>query len=256
MTVSKSILTVSTLAFALMFGGGVYVLTHLDSLAKPLTERVASEALGVPVRIADMNVSLPEKTVFVSGVRIANPPGFSKPYAMTIDSVGVALNDVKQGLIDFKGINVKGANVFLEVKDSTTNLQVLQRGMKGDSGQSDDAQSEKLKVIIRRFALDGAQLNPSVTLMSAQDLAPVQVAPIVLTDIGVKENGVLARDGVAQVMAPLLKNFTRRAGRAGFYEGLSPEALKELGISQIERIRDQIVNEVDKIGSDIKELIE
>ena len=65
MTVSKSVLTVSSLAFVLIFGGGVYVLTQINELAKPLTEKIASDVLGVAVTIGEMDIRLKERRVFV-----------------------------------------------------------------------------------------------------------------------------------------------------------------------------------------------
>ena len=128
----------------------------------------------------------------------------------------------------------------------------MKKGLKGSSGQEKDA----LKVIVRRFALNGAQLNPSVTLIGEQDLAPVKVAPVILTGIGVKENGLLARDAVAQIMAPLLQSFTTAAGDAGLYQGMSAEALKEMGVGQLDQIKTQVQQEVDKIGEGLKKLFD
>ena len=252
---SKTFLTMTTVAFALMFGGGIYVLSKIDTLAKPMTERIASEALGVRVTIGAMTISLPEKRVDVMNVRVANPPGFSKPYAITVDNTRIALKNVASNLIDFEGIGVSGAKVFLEVNKDGTNLHALKTGMKGADTDA-EPEEDPLKVIIRHFVLNNTQLNPSVTLIDSQDLKPIQVAPVELKGIGVKENGILAREAVAQIMEPLLKTFSNAAGDAGFYQGLSPEALKEIGVSQIDQIKTQINEEVDKIGEGLKKLFQ
>ena len=251
---SKTFLTMTTVAFALMFGGGVYVLSKIDTLAKPMAERIASEALGVRVSIGAMTISLPEKRVDVMNIRVANPQGFSKPHALTIDNTRIALKNVATKLIDFEGIGVSGAKVFLEVNESGTNLHALKKGMKGADPQT--AEEEPLKVIIRHFVLNRTQLNPSVTLIESQDLKPIEVAPVELKGIGVKENGILAREAVTQIMAPLLQTFSNAAGDAGFYQGLSSDALKEIGASQINQIKTQINEEVDKIGEGLKNLFQ
>ena len=247
---SKSILTVTTLAFALMFGGGIYVLTQIDKLAKPMAERIASEALGVRVTIGAMAISLPEKRVDVSNIKIGNPPGFSKPHAITIEDARVGLQSVGEKLIDFKEIKLNGTQVYLEVKPSGTNLHALRNGIKGAEAQ--EAADEALKVILRNFSLGNTTINPSVTLVSEQDMEPIEIAPIVLKNVGVKENGILAREAVAQIMAPLLKTFSRAAGDAGYYQGLSGDALKDMGMGQF----DQIKEEVNKIGDGLKNLFE
>lgn len=253
MGISKSVVTVSAVGFALIFGGGAYVLKNINSLAKPVTERIVSEALGVRVSIGGMDISLQDKRVGVSNIRIANPRGFSKPNAVTIESAQVTIGDLKQGLIDLKAIDVSGTNVFLEVKETGTNLQALKNGMKKSETKPD---AEPLKVIIRRFALDRAQLHPSVTLIGQQDLKAVAVPPIVLKGIGAKENGVVAADAAQQVIRPLIQIFSKSAGSAGFYDGLSSDVLKDLGASQIKAVQDQITNEVDKIGAGLKGLFQ
>ena len=254
MTVSKSIITTSAMAFALMFGGGVYVLTQLNTLAKPVVEKIATQALGVRVSISVMDISLKEKRVDVGGIRIANPDGFSKPYALTVGNVQVGLRSVSEGLIDFENIDVRGADVFLEVKTDTTNLHTLKSGMKG--AQDAPSDKEPVKVIVRRFTLEEAQVNPSVTLLAEQDLNSVKVAPVRLNGIGVKENGILAREAVTQIMAPLLETFSQAAGDAGLYQGMSPDALREMGVGQVEILKDQILKEVDDIGAGIKKLFD
>lgn len=243
-------MTFSALAFALMFGGGVFVFTQLNTLAKPLTERIVSESLGVKVTIGSMNIVLQEKRVDVADVKISNPSGFSKPHAVTIDKVSVALKALAENKVDVQSIAVDGTNVFLEVQKNTTNLHALSGGIKG--GQSEDP----LKVIIRRFAMNGAVLHPSVTLIERADLKPFKVSPVVLTNIGVRENGIFARDAAAQIARALIKKFSQEGSKAGFYEGLSSDVLKEIGASQLDAVKIQIQEEVDKFGSELQKIFQ
>ena len=254
MTASKSILTVSTLAFALMFGGGVYILMHLNTLAKPIAERIASDAMGVRVSIENIEVSLKNKRVGVYGIHVANPPGYSKPHAVVVEKANIALNAASENLIDFKDIFVDGTQVFVEVKEGGTNLHTIRKGIKGSDPKAEN--ENPLKVIIQRFVLNGAQINPTVTLVSEQDLEPITFEPVMLNGIGQRENGILAREAVAQVMEPLLHSFGVQAGDAGFYQGLSPEALKELGVSELDQLKTQIKEDIGKIGDSVKQLFD
>ncbi|MEM7651140.1 MAG: hypothetical protein AAF204_03535 [Pseudomonadota bacterium] len=252
--VSKSFFTVSAVAFALMFGGGVYVLKNLNILAKPITERIASEALGVSVNIGALDIRLQEKRVGVSNIRIGNPTGFAKPHAITIDRADIALKGVSKTLLDFETVDVAGTSVFLEVQKGTTNLHSLKKGIKG--GKAQEKADEALKVILRNFALRGGTIYPSVTLIESQDLKPVNVSPIVLRGIGVRENGVLAHEAAAQVVKPLIDTFSKDAGNAGYYQGLSSDALKEIGAGQMDQIKTRINEEVDKLEEGIKNLFQ
>ena len=251
MTASKSILTVTTLAFALMFGGGVYVLSHLNTLAKPRAERIASDAMGVPVTIERMEIMLKEKRVEVHNIRIANPDGYSKPHAVIIEKADVALNTASKALIDFNGIALSGTEVFVEVKQNGTNLHALKNGMRKPQGNQDT-----LKTIVRRFALNPSQLHPSVTLISTQDLEPVGVGAVVLNNIGTAEKGLPARDVVAQIMRPVLQKYMQAAGNAGYYRGLSSDVLEKIGASELEQFKTQVREDVDKIGEGLKKLFD
>lgn len=228
----------------MIFGGGIYLFTQLNTLAKPITERIASDALGVSVTIGEMDIRLKEKRVKVRNIKVDNPSGFSKPHAITISEVTVALSAIASNSVDIEDVTVKGTDVYLEVTRNGTNLSVLQNNLK--NVENDGPIEEAIKVIIERFSLDGAMLHPSITLLSSRDLKSVQVSPIVLRNIGKADNGILAREAVAQVMRPVLKELAQKAGEAGYYEGLSSDVLKEIGVSDFNQIKMQVNEEVDK----------
>lgn len=246
MSVAKTALTVSSLAVALLFGGGAYVYMNLGSIAKQVTERVATDALGVKVSIGAMDVQLENRRAIVRNLKIANPPGYKKSHAVSVAEISVTLGDLSKELVKIKGISVDGTNVNLEVKDGGTNLNKLANNVKMPPAKDESAAGPK--VIIDRFALTKAQLNPTITLIGDQDLTSVVVPDIILTGIGKKENGILAREAVVQVMSKVLNVAQKAAGNAGFYQGLSPEALKDIGAGQIDGIKDRIK---DKIGGDV-----
>lgn len=254
MTKSKSILTISTLAFALMFGGGVYLFTQMNVLAKSMAEEIASEALGVKVSIGSLDISLPEKRVEVNNIRIANPKGFKNPHAIVVQKAAITLAALGENLIDFQSIKVQGPVVFLEVKGGTANLYEMKKAIPVSDQPSGKGQD--LKVIIRRFSMDSATLNPLVTLIKDQALEPVETAPVTISNIGVRENGIAAGDAVREVIQSLLRSYSKEAGQAGFYSGLSSEALREIGQGHLNSVVEDISNEVDKIGNSLKSIFD
>jgi len=157
-------------------------------------------------------------------------------------------------LIDFKNIETVGTEVFLEVQDGTTNLHKLKKGIKAPVAKADD--KEPLKVIVRRLVTNGAELHPSVTLIAQQDLKPISVSPVLITGVGEKENGILPGAAAGQIMQMLLQTYAKEAAEAGFYQGLSPEALQEMGVHQLDHIKGQLLDEVDKIGDGLKKLFQ
>jgi len=244
-SIKKPVLAVLSLAFILILGGGIYVLTQINALAKPLVEDIASDVLGVDVAIGEMDIRLKERKVFVRNIEIDNPDGFSKPHVMTIEDVTVSLDAIAQDSVDINDVTVQGSDIYLEVTPQGTNLSRLQKNIQESKGEG--PVEDAIRVIVKRFALNNATVHPSVTLVSSRDVKPLDLPPIVLTDIGTKENGVQARDAVAQIMQPILRRVIEQAGDAGYYEGLSPEALKEMGLSEFDQIKTQINEEVDRL---------
>ena len=255
MSVSKTALTISSVAVAALFGGGVYFVMNLNSIAENAIERVATETLGVPVGIGSLDIALKEKRATVKGLRIGNPEGFKKSHAMTVDTIGITLESISKELVRFKDIRVEGTNVNLEVQESGTNLQTIQNNVasRAKPAASEEG-AQKIKVIIDQLAMTGAQLNPSVTLIEAQDLSTVTVPDIHLSGIGQKENGILVREAMAQVWTELSRKFSHAANNAGFYQGLSGDVLKDLGATQLESIKTQIKDGLDGVGNSLKNL--
>ena len=230
---------------------GSYIFVNMDSLAKDFTERAASDALGVPVTIGKMQILLDQKKVIVSDVAVANPPGYSKPNAITISTISVAGESFTKKLLTFSNITVDGTAVNLEVTDKGANLGALKKKAEktADSGSTQTtttSHGSDIKVIVKKFSLTKAQLTPSVTLLSKDDLPTVKVADIHLEDIGEKENGILAEEAIAQIMDAVLEEFNETANSAGFLEGLSLEALNEIGVSTGEVFKKNLKKSYDK----------
>lgn len=247
----------SIFVFLIIVGAG-FIYMNMGSIAKQITEKVASDALGVPVTIGAMDIILEEKKVSVKDIRIANPSGYKKSHAITVDSVTVAGESFSKQLLTFARVEVDGTNVNVEVTGKGTNLGDLKKNVDKKASTSktvkketasDNKKSshkeEDIKVIVKKFSLTKAQLNPSVTLID-RDLAYITVPDIHLTNIGKKENGIVAQEAVAQIMDAVLERFNESANGAGFLEGLSLEMLNEIGVSTAEVFQKNLKESYEK----------
>lgn len=197
MAISKTTLTIAGVAAALLLGGGIYLMIHMNALTKNYVERVASETLGVKVSIGSLSIDLKQRMAKASGLTIGNPEGFKESYAVKVETISIALGDVTRQLVSFKDIDVSDAQVNLEVKENITNLAAIKNNISIPSGQKADA----VKLIIDKLALSQAQIHPGKLLFTNDDLAPVLVPDIILTGVGEKEGGVLAHEAIAQIWA-------------------------------------------------------
>lgn len=230
--------------------GGVYLYVNLNDLAKPLIEQVATDTLGVPVTLGGLDISLEDKKVSVTNITIANPPGYQKPHAIMVGSVVIAAETLSKDLLNFARVGVDGTTVNLEVTGQGTNLGDLKQKLDERSEQSN--QGPEINVIVQKFSMTKAQLNPSVTLLK-RDLAFVEVPDIHLSGIGEKENGIVAQDALAQIMQAVLQRFSSSANSAGFLEGLSLDKLNSIGITTGEVFKKNLKKSFDEDVEQLKD---
>lgn len=253
---AKTSLYIFSVCVILLICAVVYLYVNMDSLAKQMSEQVATQALGVPVTVNAMDISLEEKKVVVSGIAVANPQGYKKPYAIRIDTITIAAESFSKDLLTFARVEVDGTDVNLEVQPKGSNLGDLKKYIdaKTQSGSEKTKESD-MKVIVKKFALTKAQLNPSVTLIE-KNMAYITVPDIHLKGVGQKENGIYAQDAVEQIMVEVLKRFNKSANKAGFLEGLSLEALNEIGVSTADAFQKNLKDSFDSEVEGFKKGVE
>jgi hypothetical protein len=254
MSASKTLITVASVAMALVFGGGAYLYTHMGLIAKHMAERIASETMEVDVNIGKLDIILKDKTVVVSNLRIGNPKGYEGPYAAKIDNITLRAETLSDVLLRFKDIDVTGTEVFLEVREGGTNLTQIKKNVDTKAAGGDQA-AKQIKVIIENLRIEKMKVIPTILLVGNQKLDPITVPDLVLRGIGVKENGVLAREAIGQIWANITRKVSQSANSAGLLEGMSDEALKDMGATKIQELQDRATHSMDKIGNDLKRII-
>ncbi|MCS5595621.1 MAG: hypothetical protein NZ828_00045 [Alphaproteobacteria bacterium] len=243
----------------LVIAGGVFVYMNMGSIAKTIAEKVGSDTLGVKVSISSIDISLKNKSVLVSGLSVANPKSFKKPHAMKVGSIHIAMDSFSKELLTFNDVSVKGSELFLEVTPKGTNLSAIKKNIdqnkKAPTEPKEESSKAAPKVILKNFLFAGAQLHPSQTLISGHDLKDVNVPDIKLTGIGVKQNGVLAREAIAQIWEAISKGALKASSNAGLLEGMSADSLKDLSSTMgISNIGGSASGKVEKAKEGIKSL--
>jgi hypothetical protein len=255
MTVSKTALTVTSLAMALMFGGGVYLFMNMNILAKSYIERSASETLGVKVSLGGLNINLKERSARATHIVVHNPPGFTGPDAVEVAAINVVLGNMSKQLVSMKDVDVDGTLVNLEVKENTTNLATISNNIKAAPPSQT---KEAIKVIINKMALSGAKIQPIHVLFTDSEVPPVQLPPITLSGIGEKENGVLVNDAIAQVFNHIARKAQSEALNAGLLNGMSDDALKDMGLNFTQRfkenLKETVQEKVDSVNEGINKM--
>lgn len=206
------------IALATTIVAGGYLYLNAGSLITKTAERIASDALGVNVNIGSIHVSLADKNVTVSTLHVGNPPGYSKPYAMTADKILIGLNTASKKIIDFKDIQVKGSVVNFEVNEHGVNLNDLKR-LANRKEQKESVGSEQVRVIIQHMVIDSSTINPTITLLK-RDIPAIHLPPVKFSNIG-KGGGLDANDAIVQVMGKYLTSVENAARSEGLMNGLA-----------------------------------
>lgn len=237
----------------IVVAGAIYLYSNMNTLAKQFAEQAASDALGVPVSIGEVDISIENQKVVVKSIKISNPQGYSKPYAVEVAYVAIDAESLSKELLNFSDVSVDGTTVNLEVTGQGTNLSDLKNNIEqGQGAEAPDPHANPIKVVIQKFSMTKAQLNPSTVLLK-KDLPSVTVPDIHLTGIGQKEGGVLAQDAIGQIMKAVLAKFNSSANYAGFLDGLSLDVLNQMGVSTGEVFQKNLKKSFDKDVQQLKD---
>lgn len=199
----------------------VAVIINLGSLAKSAAERIASQTLGVRVMIGTLAVTPADKTVTVTGLRVANPAEFRQPASFTFDRISIAAESLAPDLLVFSKVSVDGSGINLEVAENDTNLTAIRRNVNERAAESAPG-DRPVKVIVRELVFNGMAVHPSGR---ADGMNPVNLSTLRITGIGERSNGVLASEAIAQILERVTKASLESGLKAGYLKEMSPAAL-------------------------------
>lgn len=249
---------IGVLVLLLIIGGGAFLYMNLGNVAKSLAEKIGSETLGVPVRIANMEIVPHEKRIEVTGLTIGNPSGYKDSESLRVGTIRIVADSLSKELLVFNEIAVEDTNINLEVNQKGTNLSDLQKNIKPKASADQKTESgEPIKVIVKKLTLNGATLNPRVVLLS-DTVKPVMMPDIQLTGIGQKTNGVLVSEAAAQVFDHITKVATKTASQQGLLQGMDQEAMKDMagqmGVQLKDGLKGDIENKAKGLVNEMKGL--
>lgn len=209
---------------ALLAAVGIYLYNNLDAIVTRAAEKIASDALGVQVSIGGIDVDLAAKKVEVSGIKIANPPGYRNAHIITAEALMVGLNTASKELIDLDNIEVEGSVVNLEVNAKGMNLTDL-KNLTERKEQKESVGSEQVRVIVKHMTIGASVINPSIAGID-KELPPIPVPAVSLSDIG-QGGGAPAGKVIQQVMTRYISAVGSAARKGGILPGSVLDDAKE-----------------------------
>lgn len=198
----KIILGIALLLFIAIGGAIYYVFSNLDAIVKLAIEKYGSEAIKTSVQVEKVRIKLQEGSASISGLTIANPPGFAAPYAFSLGdiSVGIDVNSLTGDVIVIREIGIASPQIFFEINaDKKANLDVLSKNLPaGDSAPvPKDESGAEPRLIIRKASLSGAELQAKVVPLNNKEYQ-LKLPTITMNNLGGKNGAPPAK--IAQQM--------------------------------------------------------
>lgn len=214
-----------------------YVWSSLDSIVQAAIEKYGTQATQTEVSVSSVSLALAQGEGSISGLTVANPPGFTAPHIFSLGGVSVRVDpaQISERQVVISEIVVSAPKVAYEIDNQgTSNVDVMKRNLGGSSGGSagsgqsgeqggGDAGSGP-KLIIDRLLLEQAQMEARVAALKGEPLSAT-LPPIELKGIGRKEGGVTAEQVAEIVVAALIE----RVGPAVAKLGLDQYVDKKIG---------------------------
>lgn len=239
-----------------IIGLAVYGLSNIDTLAKRFVEQGGTYATGVPTTVGGVDVGLADGTLEMTGLTIANPPGYESAHFFAMDAArtGVDYATIGSPVIRVPEITLSGLDVNLDQTGDRANYEVILDNLKrfetGGNEQPEPAPSGKSqKLVVDSLRIENIEVRligaPGLSLV-AGDVA-VSVPLIEMTDVG-------GEDGMSfgELTNLVVKTVLTAVVDAG--EGAIPgEILGQLtgGLGELSSLGEMGVNIVGGLGEGV-----
>ncbi|HOJ33693.1 MAG TPA: hypothetical protein PKY35_06430 [Candidatus Hydrogenedentes bacterium] len=194
--------------------GGIFLSFQAERTLQASLEKALSYIFSTDVMIDKLEIAPLQKTIKVSGLTIANPPGFPGGTALGCESL-TATFDVRSfsmgepiiNLLELKGVVV---NVRHELGKGT-NIQKLLDTLseKTSSIAPNSPRAAKKKFLVRELRCQSAQAAASTSILPKLN-PDVTIAPFTMTNLGEGQPIALA-DVCKVLLQTLLRNSIKSA---------------------------------------------
>lgn len=288
MKLLKRLILVAALLIIVAVGLVVFGLTRIDAIFKAGVEKGGTWAMGVETRLASADVQLTQGSVAMSGLTVANPPGYKsdKFLGLGSGSIQVALPTIDKPVIEVPSLKLADIRVNLEKESGKANYKVILDNLaklKGSSQQPGSPPtgpgSEKKFIInevdiknvvvhVDLLPLPGVSGVPGASALTQVD---VPIDEITLKNVGTAGGGLPAGELAMVIVNAVLKVATEKgagiipADVLGDLQGLLPQLgdLNAMGIEvqgklneAAEGLKKEAEKQIDKTVDEARKKLE
>ena len=266
----KKLLVILLIVLIALSGLLFFLKDNLDEIVREIIVTSVSDATETNVSLAQVKLNLKEGVGVLNNYQQGNPEGFQTKYAFRFDQaeldidVGTILDDV----VIIERVFINHADIVYEFNDGKTNFVELKKNIDKNtkkknsdqknnsvvdqektSSQSKTQQSKK--IIIHSFEMINTEVEAAMPFASSQTLS-VQLPNIKLSNIGAKENGLLADELMKVILDAMEKDLKRAVNFKNLVNDLEKDLKKQID-QKAEKVIKKIESELDEIEN-IKEL--
>ncbi len=175
------------------------VISYLDSIAQKSVEVVGTSALGVPVSLENVKISVLGGSLALNNLEVGNPEGFKTESLFKLGhcSTKVDIGSLMDETIVVNDVTINDLEITFEQKGMTSNLQALLDSLSGTQQQTEqpdvvvvdeteggpDATAGK-NLRLDRFYISGAKVRLKLLpLPGKQSDLTLKMAPITLENV-------------------------------------------------------------------------
>jgi len=210
LSMKKVFLGVAALLVITAVGTVVYIASSLDGIVQSAIIRYGSQVTQTDVKVASVEIKLQTGAGKISGLSIANPPGFTDPDAIKLGLISTKIDtdSVTKNPIIIDEILVRSPSIYYEINASgISNIDILKKNIAkvtesgGDSAKEESSDSG-IRLIIRKLSIENSKAVVRVAAMGNRNLT-ANIPTIRLTDIG-KKSGGASPARIAQIISKIL----------------------------------------------------
>jgi len=162
-----------------------------NSLIKVGIEKGGSMALGVPVKVGNVHLSILRGMVTIDSLQVANPAGYKNEYLLELNKgkVAVSLGSLLSDTIHIKEINLDGTKLAIEQKGLSSNIKDLLNAMPKSKPQEAPKPEEKpkgpgKKLVVDKLEITNTEAKLAVGIGGQGTGANLKLAPIKMENLG------------------------------------------------------------------------
>lgn len=258
----KFLIGIFVLLILAVVGAGAYVYYNGTTLIKQAILDYGPDMTGTTVTVDSVTLMPLTGKAGLAGLSVGTPRGYSAPYTFKANDISLSLKPktLLDDVLVIDKVIIAAPSVVYEPKRKTSNIEALQKNIDAYIGPDNgEVRPGPSRVIINRFEIR----QPQVVVYAGGLIGEQSVTAkdVVITNIGVKENGIPPGDVAEIVMAELqpqiISAIRSKAGKQLLNKALEEAMKKGLPVDDVkDLLGGKNVDETVKkgIGSFFKKL--